>query len=531
MDAQKPGEAAATGGVLGVVGITINAMALIAPGAFLWVTFGVQAACSSSDGTSYAKDMWPGIVLALIVAFSTAFPYAELARRYPEADCGGAYYFAEAGFKQTKLGAGISAWGRKTKLFIGWSSHLFYWVYPGVMTAFQATLIGYIIQQLGDSTDDFPIAVYPVFCALMAAGVGYFCYIGVTGSTAVAILINVVQLSMLVILSAFFFHFRSTWDDYKDIGMAEKDVWEYESVGDVLLPKSFVGVLFQASIAILILVGFDSATSLSGDAVNPARDIPKGVIASITIQGCFAYLLEYWAANAAVSKLWAVKDGDKILTGMDTAAASSAPIGDLSIVVVNELFGSGGKAFMIILALSVAMAVFGSTLAAMNTAVRFSQSMAQDNEFPAIFGKLSAKGTPHYGIAICVIWTFLVGSVGSMGGTMTLTAVTLASNVGTFFLYGAVCVTTIVAFRNTDGEKIFLQLVIPIVGLFLNALMVSSIFGIGLTSGGDTTVATIIALCLASVWAAIAIPYWVMNPPTEVKEIGSTSVVPTTVGA
>merc|ERR1719163_1173685 len=179
---QKPQDAASDGKVLGVVGITINAMALIAPGAFLWVTFGVQAASESSSGESYAEDMWPGIIFALIVAFSTAFPYAELARRYPEADCGGAYYFADAGFKQTLLGQGVAQWGRTAKLFIGWSSHLFYWVYPGVMTAFQATLIGYIIQQLGDSDDDFPTAVYPVFCALMSISVGIFCYIGVTGS-------------------------------------------------------------------------------------------------------------------------------------------------------------------------------------------------------------------------------------------------------------------------------------------------------------------------------------------------------------
>lgn len=183
---------------------------------------------------------------------------------------------------------------------------------------------------------------------------------------------------------------------------------------------------------------------------------------------------------------------------------------------------------MIILALSVAMAVFGSTLAAMNTAVRFSQAMAMDNEFPAIFGKLSSKGTPVYGIAICVCWTFLVGSVGAIGGTMTLTAVTLASNVGTFFLYGAVCVTTIVAFRKTEGEKPLLQLVVPCIGLFLNALMIGSIFIIGLMAGGDTTTATIIAIGLATVWACVSVPYWKMNPPTEIKEIGavSTGVVP-----
>ena len=58
---------------LGLVGATVNAMALIAPGAFLWITYQLQAAATAPNGTSVASDMWAGIVLALIVAFLTAF--------------------------------------------------------------------------------------------------------------------------------------------------------------------------------------------------------------------------------------------------------------------------------------------------------------------------------------------------------------------------------------------------------------------------------------------------------------------------
>ncbi len=63
-------------------------MALIAPGAFLWMTFQLQAANVDTAGVSTASDMWTGIVAALIVAFLTAFAYAELARKYPEAGTG-----------------------------------------------------------------------------------------------------------------------------------------------------------------------------------------------------------------------------------------------------------------------------------------------------------------------------------------------------------------------------------------------------------------------------------------------------------
>lgn len=490
-------------GTLGVVGLTVNAMALIAPGAFLWITFAVQAACASTTGESYAKDMWCGIVLALIVAYSTAFPYAELARRYPEADCGGAYYFAAKGFQESTLGKSVAPFTRKMKLFVGWSSHLFYWVYPGVMTAFQATLVGFLIQY-ACGLDEFPILAYPVISFAMSIGVGYICFKGVTGSTMVSIVINIIQLTMLVITTSLFFHYRSA----NPSGIKDEE-WVYPSTGDVITPKSFVGVLFQSSVAILILVGFDSATSMSGDAKKPAEDIPKAVVYSITIQGVFAYLFQYWGANAALStKFTAVGDDGEILTGMDAAAALDAPIGDLAKLVVNEVMGSGGGAYMFILGLSVAIAVFGSTLAAMNTAVRFTQAMADDGEMPPTFSKLSSYGTPTNGIKAQVLWTGLLGTVGSMGGVMTLTAVTLASNIGTFFLYGAVCVTTIVAFIGAEEGKTFKRIILPCIGVLLNMLMVFSIFIIGLMSGGDTTLATLIAIFLTIVWMIIAMAYW-----------------------
>ena len=63
---------------LGLLGATMNAMALIAPGAFLWITFQLQAAATAPNGASVAGDMWFGIVVALVVAFLTDFSYAEL---------------------------------------------------------------------------------------------------------------------------------------------------------------------------------------------------------------------------------------------------------------------------------------------------------------------------------------------------------------------------------------------------------------------------------------------------------------------
>src|SRR5262249_17442357 len=58
---------------LGLTGLTINAMALIAPGAFLWLTFQIQSLYGAPMAGS---AMWFGIVAALLLCFATAISYA-----------------------------------------------------------------------------------------------------------------------------------------------------------------------------------------------------------------------------------------------------------------------------------------------------------------------------------------------------------------------------------------------------------------------------------------------------------------------
>ena len=50
---------------LGLTGLTSNAMALIAPGAFLWLTFSIQATTGVAGQPSTAPAMWLGIFAAL----------------------------------------------------------------------------------------------------------------------------------------------------------------------------------------------------------------------------------------------------------------------------------------------------------------------------------------------------------------------------------------------------------------------------------------------------------------------------------
>ena len=488
---------------LGLTGVTVNAMALIAPGAFLWMTYQLQAANVDALGNSTAMDMWTGIIAALIVAFLTAFAFAELARRYPEAGSGSAYYFAEKAFLDRQE-PHHRRWARLAKFITGWAAHLFYWVYPGVMVAFFVVLVTYLTSQFGLS---MPVYVQVLLAWVFSAFVGFIALRGINGSTTASIIINVIQLTALLVFSVLAILFRVQ----NPIGI-EPSGWYHSNPSSIVLPHNFASLLFQSTIAILILVGFESSTALGAEAKNPRKDIPRGVLLSLAIQGLFAYLLEYFAANYALnnSLVYTSADGT-VITGISAAAASGAPIGDLAVQIGNVFLGGNGFAFMLVIAFTVAIAILGTTLAAMNTGVRISFAMSQDKEMPEIMGLLHDRfATPYAGVVFMVIISGLIGTIGILGGVVSLTGITLASNLGTFILYALICGLTFVAFAGNLNFNAVKHAIIPGLGLIANFVMVLVIFVIGIASGGTTAQATYLALGIAAVWLVVSIAYFIL---------------------
>src|SRR5207249_4904960 len=181
--------------------------------------------------------------------------------------------------------------------------------------------------------------------------------------------------------------------------------WDFHNAIDVVKPHSLTGVAVQSTIAILILVGFESCTAFAAETKDPKRNIPRAVILSLVIQGLLAYLFEYFAAGFMVSEKLAGADASgAAVTGMAAAAASSAPIGDLAILVGNSVLGGIGFGLMISIAVTVFLAILGTTLSCLNTAVRVSYAMAQDKEMPELLGAMHGRfATPHRAIWVLVV--------------------------------------------------------------------------------------------------------------------------------
>ncbi len=179
----------------------MNAMALIAPGAFLWLTFVGQGTAGAT-----APAMWAGIVLALLLCLATAVCYAEMAKLYP--GTGSSYFFAEQAFLNHE-----TAWpyARISKFIVGWGSHLYYWIYPGLMVGVMGVLVGYLVGTIWptfmNASNPGPMFMMVVAIAFSFA-VAYIAHRGVSGSTSVNIAINVIQISALVLFSVMALGYR-----------------------------------------------------------------------------------------------------------------------------------------------------------------------------------------------------------------------------------------------------------------------------------------------------------------------------------
>jgi len=586
---------------LGVTGLTSNAMALIAPGAFLWLTFSEQSAYGAPSAGS---AMWLGIVFALLLCLATAVAYAELSKLYPGA--GSSYFFAEQAFLSKKQ---AFKWARIYKFMVGWASHLYYWVYPGVMVTVTCIFVGYMAGQFWPNTfnvaEGSPLLMI-LFAIIFSYGVSYIAYRGVVGATGVNVAINIIQITALLIFACMAIAHRVhvkegdvDWtldstgaatqyqqdttpnmiqdpkfpnDPTKQIpdpsGATSPKVdssgapiwiyWAADAKGNFILDKSgndivvatdangkladlpagaakavqapvtisYLGgmvqdskgvwqfnyhdtaksvlhwhkgsfVFIQACVAILILVGFESVSSMGEEAINPKKHIPIAIIASLLIQGGFCYLFEYFAANYFQSSLYTNQ----------TAAGSPAPIGDMMQLVGAWCFGSAkaGWWFMVIQAVSVFLAMVGTTLSCINTGARVTYAMGRDEEVPNHFGILHGKNnTPHRCIWVLATLSLIIGIFGivfylcgpaassSLDTNLSdaqkasiwykgvfsyataqkfpdsLLIITLISNFGTFMLYMMSCIVAMVAFHEHHLYNPIKHILIPGFGLIAN---------------------------------------------------------------
>ena len=214
-------------------------------------------------GIAAAKYAGPGLVLSFIIsgiacAFA-ALVYAEFASSIPVA--GSAYTFS-----YVSLGE-FMAW------IIGWDLMLEYLLAASTVSIgwsgyFQMLLNGfgiYLPVWASGAVGTVPGAILNLPAVLIALFITWLLSIGVKEATRFNNTIVFIKLAVIVLFIIV------------AVGYVKPENWT------PFLPFGFKGVMGGAAIVFFAYIGFDAVSTAAEECINPGRDMPRGIIASLAI--------------------------------------------------------------------------------------------------------------------------------------------------------------------------------------------------------------------------------------------------------
>ncbi|MDN3202812.1 APC family permease [Algoriphagus sediminis] len=190
---------------------------------------------------------------------------------------------------------------------------------------------------------------------------------------------------------------------------------------------------------IYAFVGFEGAVVPAGEAKNPERDMPLGLILGLAVV-VFLYMAIQLVSQAAVPDL----------------ASTKTPLLDAS----AALFGEPGAIFLMV---GVTTSVIANLIGAMFSASRVTYALALDQSFPKWFGTVNDKYlTPANSILFFGIVAFVLAAMGSF---TFLAAMTVLARL---FLFGMTCACIPVLRPKFKDKKVFILkggYLIPVLGV------------------------------------------------------------------
>jgi amino acid transporter len=145
-------------------------------------------------------------------------------------------------------------------------------------------------------------------------------------------------------------------------------------------------------ITVFSLVGFESATTLGGEARKPLVNIPRAVIASLLITGIFMVFMSYVEVFGA--------------------AHAHANLGNLSAPLTFLSKAYGVSFFKVPVAIGAMVSFFSLTLSCLNAGSRIIFPMAHHTVFPKALGRVHPRNrTPHVAITCFILLMLAVPCV------------------------------------------------------------------------------------------------------------------------
>ncbi len=412
-------------------------------------------------GVAAHEKAGPSMILSFVVAgFACALAalcYAEFASMVPVA--GSAYTYAYA-----TLGE-LLAW------IIGWDLILEYAVSAsgvahGASQYFQNLLSIFNIH-LPNAVTDAPFdydsglgafvstgRVLDLPALVIAACVTVVLIIGIKESAnfnAAMVILKVAIVIFVIAVGAFYIN-PNNWKPFAPYGLTGINFFGHTLFGHADAGGQPLGMLAGAAIIFFSYIGFDSVSTHSEEARNPRRDVPIGIIASLTI--CTVL---YMGVGA-------------VLTGM-------VPYNRIDInAPVSDAFRQVGLTWaQFLISFGAIIGITSVVLVTMLSQARVLLAMARDGLLPkSFFGSVHSKfRTPWKSTIVTGIF------VGLLSSLLPLRVLTDLVNIGTLLAFVIVCSAVIIMRRtHPEAERPFrapFVPLIPILGVLTCLLLMFSL--------------------------------------------------------
>jgi APA family basic amino acid/polyamine antiporter len=375
-------------------------------------------------GQAAAQHAGPAIVLSFVFAgiacALAALCYAEFSAMLPVSGSAYSYSYATLGeyvawfvgwslvleylFTVATVAAGWSGYFNKLlSLISGWIGHDV--TLPQTLSSAPFTVVEGHIQATG-------MLINLPAVAIIAAITG-LCYVGITQSAFVNSIIVAIKVTVILLFIAFAAKYVNP-EHWHPFIPANEGASKY----------GWSGVGRAAAIVFFSYIGFDAVSTAAGEAKNPQRDMPIGIIGSLIL--CTVLYIIVSAILTGIADFRLLGTSEPVATALDNYPS----LHWLQVIVVIGAVTGLSSVILVML--------MGQP--------RIFYSMARDGLIPAFFGRIHSKfRTPHVGTVVVGVLAATLGGLFNIGVLGEMVAM------GTLLAFATVCIGVLVL-RYTRPE-------------------------------------------------------------------------------
>ncbi len=381
-------------------------------------------------GQAAANHAGPAIMLSFVIAgFACAMAglcYAEFSSMMPVSGSAYSYSYATLG----EFVAWFIGWClvleylfASSTVAVGWSGYLVSFLTTTLGIPFPAELASAPINW-ADGRFVATDGVINLPAVLIVAAISGLCYVGITQSAFVNAIVVAIKVAVIAAFLGFGIQYINP-DNWTPFIPANTGPGQF----------GMDGVFRAAAIVFFAYIGFDAVSTAAGEAKNPQRDMPIGILGSLAI--CTVIYIAVCAVLTGMTNYTLLNTAKPVATALEEVlkADPGASIGWLKTAV--EIGAIAGLSSVILVMLMAQPRIF--------------YSMSRDGLLPKLFGKVHAKyRTPYVGTIIVGILACL------LAGFMPLSVLGELVAMGTLIAFATVCAGVfILRYKRPDLKRPF----------------------------------------------------------------------------